>query len=291
MPNIFQQFLNQVGSGYKEADKRLGGWLPGGGTASPLTRAKQEGEQKLAGRIAAQQMPQYAGQPGRFARQGQLLNAVRATTEADSNPFSLLVSNPTETKRVAEYYQQNPSLQNQYDLSTNMFLRYLSGTGSKGLEIAPDVGKQIYADIQQQERKFASSPYRESIISTRTGPASISYIKENLLQGNTPVYYGGLSDAVAPHKAQLPFDVGQRWQLQNSLGSFWAKPTDTGYAIDDRYNFVYAPATKEGKGKLSEFKMIPGNIADIGRNLVRSGYGTPYTTNLEVNQNGQVTIR
>jgi hypothetical protein len=37
MPNIFQQFLNQVGSGYKEADKRLGGWLPGGGTASPVT--------------------------------------------------------------------------------------------------------------------------------------------------------------------------------------------------------------------------------------------------------------
>jgi len=288
MPNIFQQFLNQVGTGYKEADKRLGGWLPGGGTASPITRAKQEGERRLAGRIAAQQMPQYPGQPGRFASQGQLLNAVRATTEAGSNPFSLLISDPTETKRVAEYYRQNPSLQNQYDLSTNMFLRYLSGTGSKGLEIAPDVGKQIYADIQQQEQKFTSSPYRESTISARTNPA---YIKENLLQGNIPVYYGGLSDAVAPHKAQLPFDIGQRWQLQNSLGSFWARPTDTGYAIDDRYNFAYAPAAKEGKGNLFEFKTIPGNIADIGRNLVRSGYGTPYTTRLEINPQGQVTIR
>ncbi len=39
MPNLFQNFLNQVTSGYKEADKRLGGWLPGGGTASPVTRA------------------------------------------------------------------------------------------------------------------------------------------------------------------------------------------------------------------------------------------------------------
>jgi hypothetical protein len=285
--DLFQRFLNQVTSGYKEADKRLGGWLPGGGTASPLTRAKQEGEQKLAGRIAAQQMPQYPGQPGRFADQGQILNAMRATTEAGANPFSLLVTDPGNVKRVAEYYQQNPSLQNQYDLSTNMFLRYLSGTGSKGLEVAPNVGKQIYADIQQQEQKFGPSAYRESIINAKNAP----YIKENLLQGNTPVYYGGLSDAVAPHKAQLPFDVGQRWQLQNSLGSFWAKPTDTGYAIEDRYNFVYAPAQKEGKGKLSEFKMIPGNIADIGRNLVRSGYGTPYTTNLEVNPSGQVIVR
>jgi hypothetical protein len=287
MPNIFQNFLNQVTSGYKEADKRLGGWLPGGGTASPVTRAKQEGEQKLAGRIAAQQLSQYPGQPGRFANQGQLLNAVRATTEARANPFSLLTSDPANVKRVAEYYQQNPSLQNQYDLSTNMFLRYLSGTGSKGLEVAPNVGKQIYADIQQQEQKFAPSAYRESLINSRNAP----YIKENLLQGNTPVYYGGLSDAVAPHKAQLPFDVGQRWQLQNSLGSFWAKPTDTGYTISDRYNFVYAPSQKEGKGKLSEFKMIPGNITDIGRNLVRSGYGTPYATNLEVNPSGQVIVR
>ena len=41
MPNLFQQFLNQVSSGYKEADKRLGGWLPGGGTASPASRAVQ----------------------------------------------------------------------------------------------------------------------------------------------------------------------------------------------------------------------------------------------------------
>lgn len=38
MPNLFQTFLNQVGQGYKKADKRLGGWLPGGGTASPVTR-------------------------------------------------------------------------------------------------------------------------------------------------------------------------------------------------------------------------------------------------------------
>lgn len=36
---LFERFLNQINQGYKQADKRLGGWLPGGGTASPLTRA------------------------------------------------------------------------------------------------------------------------------------------------------------------------------------------------------------------------------------------------------------
>jgi hypothetical protein len=39
MGDLFQTFLNRIGQGYKEADKRLGGWLPGGGTASPVTRA------------------------------------------------------------------------------------------------------------------------------------------------------------------------------------------------------------------------------------------------------------
>jgi hypothetical protein len=39
MPGLFQTFLNRVGQSYREADKRLGGWLPGGGTASPVTRA------------------------------------------------------------------------------------------------------------------------------------------------------------------------------------------------------------------------------------------------------------
>lgn len=39
MGDLFQKFLNKVGQSYKETDKRLGGWLPGGGAASPVTRA------------------------------------------------------------------------------------------------------------------------------------------------------------------------------------------------------------------------------------------------------------
>lgn len=42
MPNLFQNFLNRVGQSYKKADERLGGWLPGGGTAAPTTRLVQQ---------------------------------------------------------------------------------------------------------------------------------------------------------------------------------------------------------------------------------------------------------
>jgi hypothetical protein len=63
MPNVFQNFLNQVTSGYKEADKRLGGWLPGGGTASPVTRAVLP-PQSFPGR--SKELQQMTGVKGRF---------------------------------------------------------------------------------------------------------------------------------------------------------------------------------------------------------------------------------
>jgi len=63
MPNLFQQFLNQVSSGYKEADKRLGGWLPGGGTASPVTRVVFP-PQSFPGR--SKELQQMTGVKGRF---------------------------------------------------------------------------------------------------------------------------------------------------------------------------------------------------------------------------------
>lgn len=63
MPNFFQQFLNQVGSGYKEADKRLGGWLPGGGTASPVTRAVFPPQSFPA---RSRELEQMTGVKGRF---------------------------------------------------------------------------------------------------------------------------------------------------------------------------------------------------------------------------------
>jgi len=34
---LFQGLLNKIKKGYSEADKRLGGWLPGGGTGNPLS--------------------------------------------------------------------------------------------------------------------------------------------------------------------------------------------------------------------------------------------------------------
>jgi hypothetical protein len=296
MPNVFQTFLNQVSSGYKEADKRLGGWLPGGGTASPVTRAKQEGEKRMAAQIINQREPNLAG---RFAKSGPLVNALLATTTADTNPLGIVMGDKTQVKKLADYYQQNPDATNQYDLNTNMFLRYISGVGSKGLQIPQEVGTQIYKDVQEQEKKFLNPELRQGYISGGLGAPE--GFKENILAGNTPVYYLGHSESLAPHKTTLPKNIDERWQLDKSLGSYWAQPgAGQNYNISDRYNFAYAPKIKEGgqvklpeRTGLSGFTAFMGGqpLANVGRNLVKTGYGTPYTTNLEVTPEGKVTVR
>lgn len=280
---FFQRLLNA----YKKADKQAGGWLPGGGTASPLTRAKQEGERNMANQIR-QQSQQYVGQPGRLAGRGQLSNVVRATTQAGTNPVSVALGDPKAVEKVSQYYAQYPEMQNEFDLNTNMFLRYLSGTGADGLKIAPEVGKQLYSDIKQREQQILNPQYRESIISNPINPA---YMKQGLLAGRTPVYYGGSSEAIVPQKELLPTDKGERWQLDRSLGSFWAEPTDNGYAIkDERYNFGYAPVNKGGVKGASDVKSIPGSITDLGRNLVKQGFGNPFTYSLNVDASGNVKV-
>jgi hypothetical protein len=201
--------FRMAGDAWKEADKRLGGWLPGGGTASPVTAASQRAQrdynEKIRRRIEMRDAP--AGTPGRFAGEGQVLNSLRATTAAGANPIGLALNDEKEVEKVASYYGARPQLPNQYDLNTNMMLRYLSGIGAEGLEVSPQVGRQLYSDIQEQEKLFQDPEYRQYQISSPNNPA---YMRENLLRGNTPVFYGGLSVfmvgcLIHPHHTELNF--------------------------------------------------------------------------------------
>lgn len=281
-----------AGDAWKKADKALGGWLPGGGTASPVTAASQRAQrdynEKIRRRVEMRDAP--AGTPGRFAGEGQVLNALRATTRAGANPIGLALGNKEDASKVATYYQRNPDQQNEYDLNTNMMLRYLSGTGAEGMRVSPEVGRQIYSDIREQEEKFQDPQYREAVINQ----SGVPYIKENLLKGKTGVYYGGSTEAIAPARSLLPEDVGERWQLSRSLGSFWSEPKigGQGRRIEDRYNFSYAPSNKEGfQGASEKTFFVPTNPANVGRRLVRQGFGTPYGYTMDVQPSGEVTVR
>lgn len=289
---IFNKLFQKARRAYQKADKATGGWLPGGGTASPITAASQQAQRNYDKKIRRQINMRDAapGTPGRFADQGQIMNALRATATAGANPVGLAFGNKEDVDKVVSYYKERPELQNEYDLNTNMMLRYLSGTGAEGMKVSPKIGKQLYSDIQEQEKKFNPN-FRQFQANYTHTPA---YMKENLLRGNTPVYYGGMSDTPMPHKAQLPTDVGERWQLSKSLGSFWAQSQKNGEGrtINEKYDFGYAPVNKGGHERGVESRLfLPTSAANIGRRLVQQGYGKPFAYSMDIQPGGEVTIR
>jgi hypothetical protein len=215
---------------------------------------------------------------------------IQAFTKAGVNPMAAVTQNEKELEKAFSYYRNNPDKLNTLDLKSNMLMRYLSGVGSQGMQFPEGTGKQLLTDIREQDAKFRDSAYRQQVLNSANTP---EYIKQGLLQGLIPVYYGGMSDAPAPIKSQLPIDVGQRGQLSKSIGSFWAQPTPGGgFTIDEKYNFGYAPLEKggvpEGQNYDTGFDMNPANI---GRRLIQKGYGNPYSYQIKLSPNGQLQIR
>ena len=282
--------FRMAGDAWKKADKALGGWLPGGGTASPITAASQRAQRAYDEQIRRRLAMRDAepGTPGRFAGSGQIMSGLTAIANADANPLKVFLGDKREVSKVADFYKTNPDLQNQYDLNTNLFLRYLSGTGTEGLKVDPKVGEQIYSDVLEQEKKFTPDVRQDSLAK----PGLAEWQKQRFA-ADTPVYYGGITETRRGRNfISLPHDEGERWQLRNSLGSFWSSRSPEGQdrLIDDDYDFMYAPVEKGGL----DVKWNP-NIGfapeDFGRRLVRAGFGTPYKVRLNVKPTGEVTVR
>ena len=215
---------------------------------------------------------------------------IQAFTKAGVNPMAAITQNKKELDKAFGFYQNNPGELNNLGLKSNMLMRYLSGVGAKGLQFPEGTGNQLLTDIREQDAKFRDPTYRQEVIDSANTP---EYIKQGLLKGRVPVYYGGMSDAPAPIKSQLAIDVGQRGQLSKSIGSFWAQPTPGGgYTIDEKYDFGYAPMDKGGVKEAQNYDTgLDMNPSNIGRRLVQKGYGNPYSYQIQLSPEGGLTVR
>lgn len=204
MPNIFQNFLNQVTSGYRQADKQLGGWLPGGGTASPVSRAVQpvKNAVRLANvrdvalipvldkGLAAGVVPPVAGMYARFL-------------SGTSNPLTELP----------------PALQ------AEMPGAYVSATTPKQI-LNPE-----WETALQNKTKEKLTQIKDPVIARM-------FALEDLNTAKIPQYIS--SQEVIDKKGSIP--IGQRDYrsgsvLSESLGRFWIDPETK--EAKDRYDFNY----------------------------------------------------
>ena len=219
--------------------------------------------------------------------------------DAGVNPLGIVAGNQDDVRKLADFYgaQENRERLNQMPLDSQLFMRYLSGTGAEGMSIDQERGKAIRQAILDQEKNLRG-PDRErqlQIIKDNYGRGHY----QRVMRGDVPVYFGGSSEGVN-NPVTVPSDKPFRDELKNSLGSFWAVPNNDGsYDIDERYNFNYAPGSKEGWSDPEEAKRremlrrqlsTSLNPADIGRRIVMQGEGQPYSYRLRVNPDGTVLM-
>lgn len=279
-----QGFAKKVAQKYGEADKSLGGWLPGGGVASPLTRSKQEGERKLTQQYQESIDRQsaandYVGKPGRFADQGMLFNAGRAALQAGVNPLAVAVGSKPDVSKLAKYYNDFPDVANEYTAPVNMFLRYLSGSGAEGMKISSREGKLLY-DVSQKGIDAFKNASPEQLANVKEGYRR-EYgqgVEKRFDEGQIP---WGTSNP------QLYENRKDRNTLNLSVGRYWAKQNGENVNIpDEKYDFPYA--NKQSiLDKVSSFLKIPTPSA-VSNTLVRQGYGKPFDYSAVIKPTGEV---
>ena len=295
-----QGFARKVSEGYRTADKALGGWLPGGGTASPLTRQRQEGERAIAKRYQqsldrqsamghGQANTPYVGKPGERSSKMGIPNALDVLNRAGANPFGFVMQNPNDLTLVKKYFTENPDVTNQYDLPTNMFLRYYTGVGAKGMQLSPEQGKQILSGISIAQQDLDTPEERQKYFedTQNTFPAYAASYKKKVQSGMVPI----------ATERSLPPDG----ELNYSLGRHWAKPLPGGgYEIDEQFDWGYAPKNKGGSSEAGQraiqqsseqtpswYAALSGPAA-LAENLVTKGYGNPFSYRLRISPTGEV---
>lgn len=245
----------------------------------------------------------WHGSPGQFADRPQLQNAVDALRRAGASPVGFAYGNPNDIRLVQRFYgnPRNAGVANQYDLSTNLFLRYLSGAGAQGLRLSRNQGLKINDAIDSMRGQLTGSDRSRvlQMIKRNYGAGHVDRIN----RGDVPVYpYGAVADSPAQRPGVLPMERG-RQELRHSLGSFWSRPiSGGGHEIQEKYDFLYSPTHNRLKDPEKERRRADairltrtlnlGNLnpADIGRRIVMDGNGRPFSYGLRVDPAGNVEV-
>lgn len=284
------QKLGEAQRAYQQLDKSAGGWLPGGGVASPITARMQEQQrQATAEKARIESLPPYVGRPGERSNRSSIDNALDVLRRAGASPLGFATTNPNDMALVKNYFTRNPDVMNQYDLPTNMFLRYYTGVGAQGMELSPEQSDKIRQGIEIAKQGTEDPSKREEFLS-QFNPAYRKSYENKMGTGLIPV--------------ATPESIPPGGEVNFSLGRHWAKPTPQGgYQVDEKFDWGIAPvdkggSTNPGQRRLAqEANQQPSWLAALsgpaafGQNLVSRGYGEPFSYRLNIPASGQIQVQ
>jgi len=255
LSDFFGQASRKAGQIWGQADRALGGWLPGGGVASPLTGYIQ-GRPDLR-------------RPERRTFEGDIAKSLNsaAAFAASTRPA------------VKEAVQNSPGFVrgalsaglNQLPASVNLFGRYYTGLGDKGLEFSKQYKDNLFGMVKEAEK--LSPHVLEQLKGTETmlkmatpGEKETTFFSSRDLNDALAATRSDLSRIkqgdIKFQSQALSNDTDSLGGYGTSLGSAWfTKTPGGGYKTDEVYDFVYAGADKKNPSPHGPY---PGGIQPLG---------------------------
>jgi hypothetical protein len=240
-----------------------------------IAQLEAEGGYEDTAGPAVQRKP-WAGEAGQFADKGSFQNGLDAINKAGASITGFLQGKSNDIELVTRFYSENPAVANQYDLPVNLFVRYISGIGAKGLAVSQEQGRRILESIRTRRM---DSPEHISWLE-KNHPAWAAFYKRNIAKGMIPV------DSFTRGN----FEIG------NSLGRFWATPQKDGsFVITEDFDFDYAPSSKGGDDKRARLRGAglnawATNPMQQANRLVTSGHGKPFKYTLRISPDGRTQV-
>jgi hypothetical protein len=241
--SLFEKLLNK----YRQADKQFGGWLPGGGTASPVTRPIQERSKKVAGKLRDQLVVpiidkgiETGALPTKEAMFARYLTGTSKPLTVYPKPLVNQISDAYEQVTLAStkedvdriFKQQNP-LYRQYEIAKdqyNNFQRKLSERAEMH-----GIGSSIQEQKMLDQYELKRNKLRESLglnrftaLDPELSPPTLSNQERlNIIQKNNLLRPGNVTVNYEAAYNIMPPEVGL------SLGRFNIRNN----TIEDRYKF------------------------------------------------------
>ena len=252
--NFFNQVTRKAGQVWGQADRALGGVLPGGSDNAYLGASKpyfkrpsiNEVAQKMGANFYASQLSSP------FERDLGKVIDVGASAIAGARPYvkTAINQSPDIVKDLTS------SVLNQLPVSANLFGRYYTGIGAEGLELPKSFIEGSRPAIQSSAKNI--NQYKNDAARERSGLEAD--IKLNRQGEKTFMDYSSLNNRLAEVKSfqnklnqgYVPVETAMSMNekdpmsaLGTSLGRAFFQPSgDGGWKTNEKYDFEYGGADK-----------------------------------------------